>query len=166
MPFSDALITVIASAAMVILFFLSFIPLMPSTLLMWLMTFAYAWATNFQHLTWLPFILITLMTLVGITSDWWMPLFGMKGRGASWRSVVGTIGGGLLGTFLIPIPILGTLLGGIGGAFGLELLYNRDVRSSVRAGTFAAESFVRSLILAILLNFAILIVFFAAVLIP
>jgi len=89
----------------------------------------------------------------------------MKGRGASCSSVLGTIIGGLLGTLLIPLPILGTLIGGVVGAVGLEWLNNRDTSASIRAGTFAAESFALSIILEVILNLIILVIFFAALLI-
>ena len=60
--------------------------------------------------------------------------------GAGWRGAVGallgTLTGAILGTFLIPVPFFGTLLGaciGAGiGAWGLELFGGCPHRQSVR----------------------------------
>lgn len=162
----DIVITLIASVAIIGAFFLSFIPFMPATVLMWLVTVTYAWATGFRNVSWLAVIIVTIIALLAVTSDLWLPLIGMKGRGGSCSSAFGTFIGGLLGTFLIPIPIIGTLIGAIGGAIGMELLRVGDLRESLRAGSFAAKQFALSLILAIILNTIMLVVYFAALLIP
>jgi len=68
-----------------------------------------------------------------------------KRAGAGRRGALGAIGGGLigavLGTFLIPAPLIGTLLGGGLGAFagaaGLERHGGRGLRESLRIGRAA-----------------------------
>lgn len=68
-----------------------------------------------------------------------------KRAGAGRRGALGALGGGLvgalLGTFLIPAPLIGTLLGGGLGAFagaaGLERRGGRDLRESLRIGRAA-----------------------------
>ncbi|MDX2119226.1 MAG: DUF456 domain-containing protein [Planctomycetota bacterium] len=51
---------------------------------------------------------------------------GSSKRGAL-ASVVGSVGGALVGTVLIPIPLLGTLIGAVAGAAGGALLVERGV---------------------------------------
>jgi len=67
---------------------------------------------------------------------------GAKRAGAGWRgsigALIGAVTGAILGTFLLPIPFLGTLTGacvGAGlGAWGLELAGGRQMQDSVRHG--------------------------------
>jgi len=100
---------------------------------------------------------VWLMLLVAILCQWWQPgtfswwtigvciglgilgevleMFasaaGASKAGSSKRgalgSVVGSIAGALLGTVLIPIPVLGTLLGAVAGAAGGAILVERGV---------------------------------------
>ena len=53
----------------------------------------------------------------------------------------GAVTGAVLGTFLIPIPFLGTLIGGcVGGglgAWGLEVMGGKKMEQSVRSGVGA-----------------------------
>jgi uncharacterized protein YqgC (DUF456 family) len=68
-----------------------------------------------------------------------------KRAGAGRRGALGAIAGGVvgavLGTFLIPAPVIGTLLGGGLGAFagaaGLERRGGRDLGESLRIGRAA-----------------------------
>lgn len=161
----DSLLTLFASAGMVIMLILTVLPFIPASLLLWAITLAYGLATNFQHVSLLAFIIITIFTLLSVFRDFWMPFLGMKTRGASCSSVVGTIIGGTIGTFVIPIPVLGTLIGGMAGALILEIMRVGDLRKSMYAAGFAFETFVLSFILEFVINLIIVIVFFASLLI-
>lgn len=63
---------------------------------------------------------------------------GGAGRGGAWGALLGGVLGAIAGTVLIPIPILGSLIGLCGGAtagaFLLELGGGRTSRQSMRAG--------------------------------
>jgi uncharacterized protein len=66
--------------------------------------------------------------------------------GGTRKAAVGAIGGGILGAFfgtgLVPIPLLGTLIGGFAGAFlgatALEMIGGSSVDRSFRSGAGAA----------------------------
>ncbi len=163
MEFGQLVLTVATIAVMVLTLFLSFIPFVPGPALMWAIATIYAVLTGFQQVTLPGVILITLLMLVSATSDFWLPLLGMKTRGVSCSSVLGTIGGGILGTIFIPIPLMGTLLGAVSGAIVMEVMRVGDVRRALRAGTFAAETFVGSLITEFVVNLSIIAVFVISV---
>jgi len=65
--------------------------------------------------------------------------------GASWAgsiaAIAGAISGAIVGTFLIPVPFFGTLLGACIGAglcaWGLEVVRGRKMGESVRYGVGA-----------------------------
>ena len=61
------------------------------------------------------------LAVIGELMDLAAGALGAKKGGASRRGVIGAfvggLGGALVGTFLIPIPLIGTLLGALGGTF-------------------------------------------------
>ena len=70
---------------------------------------------------------------------------GAKYGGASkrgmWGAVFGGIGGAILGTFLIPIPLFGSLLGSVLGSFGTAYaieLKELDNKNALKSATGAA----------------------------
>lgn len=66
---------------------------------------------------------------------------GGSRKGAIW-ALAGSLAGGILGTFLLPIPIVGSVFGACGGAFLGALLGERkegkNMRDSLRSGGGAA----------------------------
>jgi uncharacterized protein YqgC (DUF456 family) len=141
MGIAESTLTVIASILMVIAFFASLLPFLPGPFMLWLISVGYGALTGFQQLTVASAILITGLMLIATSKDIWMPLVGMRKYGVSCSSALGMMIGGLVGTFTIPIPIIGTLLGAIAGAVLLELLNLGDLQLALKAGGFAFKSF-------------------------
>jgi len=52
----------------------------------------------------------TAIMLIAMTNDFWLPLFGVKGGGMSGQAALGSFVGGVIGTFAIPIPLIGSLI--------------------------------------------------------
>lgn len=156
-------LTIIALVLMVAAAILSLLPFVPGHLLLWGISLVYAILTNFQEVTIISMILITGLMLLRATSDFWMPLLGVKSGSLSCAAAFGTIIGGLIGTFTIPIPILGTLLGAVAGAVVMEILRVGDLRLALKAGNFAFRTFVLGMIFEVLINLAIIGVFFSSV---
>ena len=165
MGIAESGLTIIAGILMVVTLFLGLLPFLPGPLILWGISVVYGILTNFQHLTILSVIIITLLMIIGSTTEFWTPLIGMKGRGSSCSSVLGTILGGLVGTFAIPIPIAGTLIGMILGAILLEAMRLGDLKKALQAGSLAFESFVWGIITEFGFNLAIVGVFFGSLLI-
>src|SRR5215207_3910089 len=102
MDIGESTLTIIAGVAMVGALFLSLLPFLPGPLVLWGISLVYGILTNFQHLTVLSIIVITVLMLIATSKDIWMPLIGMKTYGVSCSTSVGMMVGGLAGTFMIP----------------------------------------------------------------
>jgi uncharacterized protein len=164
MDFGQAALTAIASVAMVITFFLAFLPILPGPILLWAIALVYGLLTSWAQLTIPGMVAISVLMIAGMTSDYWLPLLGVKSQGASCNAIVGTILGGLIGTFAIPIPILGTLLGSMAGALVLELLRVGELKKAMFAANFAMKTFLIGMAMEIVVNALILLIFFGVVL--
>ncbi len=164
MDIGESTLTLIAGILMVGALLLSVLPFLPGPFILWVISLGYGILTQFQHLTPLAMIVITVLMLVATSKDIWMPIVGMKTYGVSCSSAFGMMAGGLVGTFTIPIPILGTLLGAIGGAVLMELLNAGDASRAMRAGGVAFKAFVLGMITELGFNLLIVAVFFASVL--
>lgn len=165
MDFGQAALTLIASIAMVVTFFLAFLPILPGPIILWGIALIYGLLTGWALLTIPAMVAITILTIAGSTSDYWLPFIGVKSAGASCYAIIGTIIGGLIGTFAIPIPIVGTLVGSMAGALLMELLRVGDLRKALFAANFAMRTFLIGLALEIVVNALILAVFFGTVLV-
>lgn len=110
------------------------VPLLPGILLIWGGVLFYAATIDHFSLIspWL-FALITLIALAAGTADLWLSLFGAKKTGASWTTLLLGVAGAIVGTFLIAIPLLGTLIGYAAGILIGEFLRLHDFRAAVRA---------------------------------
>ncbi len=160
MELGQTALSILAGVLMVIGIFISFVPFVPGTILLWVVAVVYAALTNFAVVTPLGMLIITVLAIIGATKDFWTPFLGMKTHGASCSSIFGTIIGGLIGTFVIPIPIVGTLIGAILGAMALEAMRLGDLRRAMQAGSLAFEAFVYGIIVEFLVNLMIVGVFF------
>ena len=85
-------------------------------------------------------IAIVALAVLGELIEFFAGAGGAKRAGAGWRgsigALLGALTGAIFGTFLLPIPFLGTLIGacvGAGlGAWGLELSGGRKIQDSAR----------------------------------
>jgi uncharacterized protein YqgC (DUF456 family) len=110
------------------------VPVLPGLLLIWLGALFYAWiVVGFDTFSPWIFALITVIGLVAGTANIWLTAFGSKKTGASWRTLLVGFIGGITGTFLIPIPILGTILGYVGGLVLSEYVQQGALRPALKA---------------------------------
>lgn len=164
MDIAQSGITLLSALLMFVALGLAFIPIMPGTLLVWAVGLITAVVGGFTRVTPTAAGLMTLVFLFGVSSDFWLPLLGVKGRGLSCLSAVGSLIGGLAGTFLIPLPILGTLIGCVAGAVLVEWLARQNMSDAVRAGRTAASLFVIGYLVEIGTSIAIAVIFFISLL--
>jgi len=143
---------VIASVlTLVNLFWLALVVLgLPGTWLMIACTIVVAalrWeSVNGEPMFGIPVLVsIVVLALVGESLEFGAGLVGTRAAGGSkhsaWGALAGTIIGGIAATFLIPIPVLGSLIGACAGA-GLgascvELYIGRGMGDSVKSGVGA-----------------------------
>jgi hypothetical protein len=160
---TDVLILSIAAAAMFACVLLTFIPLIPGTVMVWLIGVIAAFANQFQQVTIAAAITMTLIVLISATRDFWLPVFGMRTSGLSCLTSLGAMIGGICGTLFIPVPILGTLIGTIIGAFIVEFIAARRVSRGFKAGTVAFKLFIISYVIEIISAWSIFVVFLISI---
>ena len=91
-------------------------------------------------------IVLVVLAVVGELLEFLLSAAGARKAGGSrfgaLMALIGSVAGGIIGTFAIPIPVVGTLLGACGGAFGGaligELMLGRQMGDSLRSGEGAA----------------------------
>ena len=81
-------------------------------------------------------------------AEWFAASWGVRRRGGSraagWMALLGSLGGMLLGSLLIPVPLVGGLVGMLAGSFGLvywvemRRLQNADRATHVATGAVLA----------------------------
>lgn len=148
---------------MLITLTVSLVPFVPGPALQWTIVVVFAALTDFERVTWVALIPITGLMLLGSTSEFWLRYFGMARRGGSCWGFLGSWIGGLLGTFFIPIPILGTLIGAVVGALVVELLRVREVQQAWQAGQSVLEMYIVNIVIEFSLSLGIFAVTVASV---
>jgi uncharacterized protein len=154
----------VTTVLMVITTLLAFVPILPGPVLPWAVAMVFGALDTFQRFTLPAAILATFVMGVGSTVDLWMPLFGIRTRNSSCQSTLGAMVGGLLGTFFIPIPVIGTLVGMVGGALLVELLRLRELNSALRAGREAFKNYLVSYSVQLITSFTILFIYIVSLL--
>lgn len=109
------------------------VPILPGMLLVWFTVLVYAWRTGFETVGWPSIVLITMIAVVTGLSNIWLPLLGAQKTGAAKRALFLGVVGAIVGTFFIPLPILGTVIGYAVGVFLGEFLKQRDWRLALKA---------------------------------
>jgi len=102
-----------------------------------------AWIGGFEHLSWLVWIVLLALAVLGEVVEALLGVAAARGFGASKWGMFGTFVGGILGaiagTAWIPLigSLIGAFVGAFAGAFVAEWFSGRAVRASARAGTGA-----------------------------
>lgn len=110
------------------------LPIIPGLIIIWLATIYYAAVVvGFSEFSPWIFALITIIGLVAGTSNIWLAGLGARKTGASWRTLgVGFIGA-IAGTFLLPIPLVGTIVGYAAGLILSEYIRLGQLRPAMKA---------------------------------
>jgi uncharacterized protein YqgC (DUF456 family) len=163
MNFGEAFLVNLTLILMVMTLFLSVIPFIPGPATLWAIAVMFALFDGFQRLTPVGVLVITLLTLVGSTTEVWMPAIGVQSKGMSCSSVVGSVFGSIFGTIFIPVPIVGTMIGAGAGALLIELVHAGEVRKAVQAGRSALQLYLIGFAVELVTCIAILGVFIVSV---
>jgi len=107
------------------------VPGLPSTPLVLLAAIGHKIYFGPEGVTWVVLVIMTAITLFSLVLDHLASIYGAKRLGATWKGVVGAVGGGLIG-MLFGLP--GILLGPFAGALLCELAGGRTISDSSRAG--------------------------------
>jgi len=142
---------------------LSFVPIMPGPVLVWAVAVIFAVVEGFERMTPAAVLVATVVMLLGSASDLWLPFFGIRTGSLSCLSTIGAFAGGMIGTFMIPVPIIGTLIGSVLGALLVEFTRGREIRRAVRAGKIAARNYVLSYVVQLVASVIIFVVYVVSV---
>jgi len=106
--------------------FIAFLPVLPGPAIVWALALIYAALTGFETVGLWVVIWLTVLMIIGSTEDWWLPAIGLRGEGQlSCGTFTVSVVGAIAGTVLIPIPVIGTLVGAA-GAVALLVFYRED----------------------------------------
>lgn len=90
-----------------------------------------AWIDDFERVTWLPLVVLGLLTIVSFAIDFAATALGAKRVGATRLAIVGALLGTVVGVFLgIPGLIVGPFVGAVAG----EMISHGKVEQATRAG--------------------------------
>ena len=140
------------------------VPILPGMLLVWFTVLVYAWRTGFEIIGWPSLVLITLLALITGLSNIWLPLLGAQKTGAAKRALFLGVVGAIIGTFVIPLPILGTVIGYALGVFLGEFMKQRDWRLALKASLGGVTGWGISTVVEIVGALVILLIFVVQVL--
>ncbi len=107
------------------------IPILPGLVIIWVSALGYGIAAGFGVLGWVMFGLITILMLVGSILD--NVLMGTQAHkgGAPWWVILIAMASAILGSFIIPIPIIGGILAALLVLFLIEWLRLKDARKGL-----------------------------------
>jgi hypothetical protein len=107
------------------------IPILPGLVIIWLAALGYGLAAGFGVLGWVMFALLTLLMLVGSVVDNILMGTSAHKEGAPWWVILLAMLAAILGSILIPVPILGGILAALLTLFGIEWLRRKDWRKAL-----------------------------------
>ena len=109
----------------------SVLPALPGVPLVFGGLLVAAWIDDFERVTWLPLVVLGLLTIVSFAIDFAATALGAQRVGATRLAIVGALVGTLVGVFLgIPGLILGPFVGAVAG----EMISHGKVEQAARAG--------------------------------
>lgn len=156
---------VLSVIIMIVAGFVSFIPMVPGPALVWAIALIYAAATEFQVVGVGTVIGITLLMIIGSTADWWTRLFGLQADSKlTCGTFTATTLGAILGTFFIPIPILGTLIGAGLGVMAIVLYQESDWQKAFKAARGIMAAWLASFFVEFVISLTIVLIFVYTVL--
>jgi len=125
----DLVIEGIALTAMLV--GLLVVPILPGLVIIWVAALGYGLAAGFGILGWVMFALITVFMIFGSVID--NVLMGTRAHkeGAPWWVVLVAMAAAILGSFLIPIPIIGGILAALLTLFVIEWIRRKDWRKAL-----------------------------------
>jgi len=122
-----------ASALTLMLVGLLTLPFLPGLVIIWAVTLGYGLVAGFGTLGWIMFALISVFMLTGSFVD--NVLMGTQAHkeGAPWWAILAALVAAIVGTFVIPIPIIGGLLSALLVLFLIEWIRLRDWRRALNS---------------------------------
>jgi uncharacterized protein len=125
----DLIIKGITLTAMLVGLFV--IPLLPGLVIIWVAALGYGLAAGFGTLGWIMFAILTILMLAGSIVDNILMGTSAHKEGAPWWVVLLALVAAIIGSFVIPVPILGGILAALLTLFGIEWIRRKDWRKAL-----------------------------------
>ncbi|MEK8216071.1 DUF456 domain-containing protein [Paenibacillus sp. FSL L8-0463] len=132
-------------------------PILPGALAIYLAFFVYGWFFSFEPFGVWFWLFQTLIVIILFVADYVVGAWGVKKFGGSRASVIGSTIGLILGPILTPI---GLILGPFIGAFVGELMAGSNPGKAVKVSFGALLGLFSSTVVKIILQIAMVILFF------
>jgi uncharacterized protein len=142
--------------------FAAFLPLVPGPTLVWFGVMIYAIGTQFRDIGIVPLVILTLLMLLGSTTNIWLSGLGVKAVGGSGWGMLGGMVGMLIGLVLF-FPI-GALIGALAGSLAGEYWKTKDWRKAFKVGGSTAGGFLLGVVAEFLITLTMDAVFVATLL--
>jgi len=114
----------------------AFVPVLPSTPLIFAGAIVYGFVTDFQAITWKVLVALLVLAIVSQALDYLATVYGAKKMNASKWGMAGAFVGTIAGLFTG--GLVGVIVGPVVGAALCELLFARkDLKASVKSGVGA-----------------------------
>jgi uncharacterized protein YqgC (DUF456 family) len=107
------------------------IPILPGLVIIWAAALGYGIAAGFGPLGWVMFAIITVLMLAGSILDNFLMGAHAHKEGAPWWVILIALLGAIVGSFLIPIPIIGGILVALLTLFLIEWLRLKDTKRAL-----------------------------------
>jgi uncharacterized protein YqgC (DUF456 family) len=125
----DLIIKGLALSAMLV--GLLVIPILPGLVIIWVAGLGYGLAAGFGVLGWVMFALITVLMLAGSILDNILMGTSAHKEGAPWWVILLAMVAAIIGSFVIPIPIIGGILAALFTLFAIEWIRRKDWRKAL-----------------------------------
>ncbi|MFF2911080.1 DUF456 domain-containing protein [Paenibacillus sp. NPDC057934] len=134
------------------------VPILPGALAIYLAFFVYGWFFSFHSFGAWFWITQTLIVVVLFIADYVVGAWGVKKFGGSRASVIGSTIGLIFGPFVI--PAFGLIIGPFVGAFIGELIVGSSAGKATKVSVGALIGLFSSTVVKIVLQLAMVILFF------
>jgi uncharacterized protein len=107
------------------------IPILPGLVIIWVAALGYGLAAGFGTLGWVMFAIITVLMLAGTVVDNVLMGTSAHKEGAPWWVILIAMAAAIVGSFVIPVPIIGGILAALLTLFGIEWIRRKDWRKAL-----------------------------------
>jgi uncharacterized protein len=107
------------------------VPILPGLVIIWLAGLGYGLVAGFSTLGWIIFTILTLLMLGGSIIDNILMSTSAHKEGAPWWVVLIAMIAAIIGSFTIPVPIIGGILVALLTLFAIEWLRRKDWRKAL-----------------------------------
>lgn len=133
-------------------------PVLPGVLAVYFAFFVYGWFFTFEPFGWFFWIIQTLIVIALLVADYAVGAWGVKKFGGSklsvWLSTIGII----IGPFVI--PAFGLVLGPLLGAMIGEMIKGETLSKAFKVGVGSVVGLFSSIVVKVVLQLAMIIIFF------